>query len=197
MLAKFPKTILITECGQCGMIKLKNAWTAFDPKKVVASTVKFSKRVKNWEFEPTDDKVLITVFGEEDGLPEKVQQAIPWKFHKITCPTCGRMTGGYYEARIQFRGDFNHLILESVYLMFKSAIKKNPKIFYREEIAKGGIDILSSDRKFAKRVAEFLRSKGAEIKVSFQLVGRKDGEDLKRMTYSVRFTKKPEVVPNV
>ena len=195
MFAKFPKEIIFEECGKCSRIKLKNRWVEFDPKKVIESKVKFSRSTK-WEFEPTDHSVNIRVFGEEDGTPKKEERSIPWKPHKITCPTCGRMTGGYYEARIQLRGHLDGAFLESVHIMFENAIKKDSKLFYREEPSRDGIDLLASDRKFAKRVARFLEGKGAEIKVSFQLVGRKEGRDIKRMTYSVRM-KKPEVTPNV
>jgi len=196
MLAKFPKEIKFEECGKCGLVKLRNKWVEYNPKKIIESQVKFSKGVSRWEIEPTDHKVKIIIFGEEEGLPKKEEHSILWKPHKITCQNCGRLSGGYYEARIQFRGEFDGTVLESIYLMFENAIKKDGKLFYREEASKHGVDLLVSDRKFAKRVARFLKGRGAEVKESFQLVGRKDGKDLKRMTYSVRF-KKTEVVPNV
>src|SRR3989338_1893187 len=102
MFAKFPKEITFEECGKCGRIKLKNRWVEFDPKKVIESKVKFSRSMTKWEFEPVREKnVLVTIFGEEDNLPKKEEHNLQWKPHKITCPTCGRMTGGDYETRIK------------------------------------------------------------------------------------------------
>lgn len=193
MLAKIPKAIIFTECGQCGLVKLKNRWVEFDPKKIIENQVKFSRSMTKWEFEPVKSKqVLITVFGEEDGLPKKEEYTLPWKPNKITCTNCGRITGGYYEARIQLRGHLDGMIIESVHLMLDKMREKNRMAFYREETAKGGIDFLIGDRKAAKQIAKQLEYKGAEVKVSFQLFGRKDGVDIKRMTYSIRL-KKPEV----
>ncbi len=193
MLAKFPKAIEFTECGQCGMIKLKNRWVEFDPRKVIENEVKFSRSITKWEFEPVKNKqILITIFSEEDGTPKKEEHTLPWRPHKITCTNCGRMSGGYYEARIQLRGHIDGMVAEKIHLMLDKMREKNKMAFYREEYTKGGIDFLIGDRKAAKRIAKQFEDRGAEVKVSFQLVGRREGMDIKRMTYSVRL-KKPEV----
>lgn len=134
------------------------------------------------------------VFTSGDFTAEK-EFKINARLKKDTCQRCGKKSGHYYEAILQLRGaqsrkDDKRLEAARGALLFRAeSISKNNREFFisREEKVPGGYDFYTSSSSIAKSLAKDLtKDFGASSKSSSSLVGKKDGQDLNRMTYLIR-----------
>lgn len=112
-----------------------------------------------------------------------------------SCDQCSKQKGSYYEAVLQVRGDersmnkdaereIERMVRDRVAAMRKSS---RGAFISKIERVKGGLDFYFSTAKAAGAVArEIQDTRCAEYKESSSLWGRRDGEEVYRMTYLVR-----------
>ena len=98
-----------------------------------------------------------------------------------------KMKSGYYEAKLQLRGNIPANTLEFIDRQVGKSRDKNA--FYRIERMKNGIDVFVGSKYVAKRVAEQMKKQlKAELKKSYKLHTRRDSKNIYRNVISVRFT---------
>lgn len=97
---------------------------------------------------------------------------------KLMCETCKRLSGNYYEAVIQVRGDSEKIMSKIKYL------SKNAIIAGVKEV-KTGYDIRFVSKSQASSIAKALRD-DFHVKSTCKLVGEKKGKRLYRNFYAVR-----------
>lgn len=97
---------------------------------------------------------------------------------KKMCDNCIKVSGNYYEAVVQARGDDAEKITKKTYDFLKEKIAAVEKI-------KEGYDIRITDKKAAALAVRFLRQKHS-VTESFKLVGKKKGVELYRNFYAIR-----------
>ncbi len=199
---QIPQYLELVMCPHCHAIKLGAHWEHMPVEEALKKIIE-----KNISLEHDCDSYSFSLkHGEIDGGFEgdvfvkiKYEDLTVEEFHKVvfnlkyeSCPRCNRFFGNYFEAIIQLRSmRENELeeILNFTYEKIEQYSKKNENLFLTKEVKKkGGWDLYISDKKEAKKIARDICHKyGASMKESPKIAGRKDGKDIYRVTYAVRF----------
>jgi len=202
-----PKILDVQVCIHCFDVRIGKHWIDVpDIEDAIHLSIKESvKKEKNvdeieieeklTERDPRNYSAHVVVSFRAGELEGKSEFDIDIRLKKDTCQRCGKKAGHYYEAILQLRGSgksFRHERIEQVRQYFLNRIKKigseNREVFIsKEEVIHGGSDFYLSSASTAKALArEMSKTYGANVKISHSIAGRKDGQDLVRMTYLVR-----------
>jgi nonsense-mediated mRNA decay protein 3 len=132
------------------------------------------------------------------GIEREVEVPLSVRTIHKTCPDCSRKSGRYYTATIQLRGPEERRTEKSTVLRARLAEEWSrlvremrpdwrKAVSWREELPEGW-DCFFTDTLAARAVAKLAKQRfGATIKESSSLVGRKNGQDLYRVTFCLRF----------
>ena len=146
-----------------------------------------------------DGVVTARFRGEERELP--VELAV--RVNAQTCPSCSRKAGHFFVAQLQLRGPEGRLpsgarqrrerlraAWESVFPEAKADWKN--ALSWAEERPEGW-DFFLTDTTAARNLAKLLKDRlGGTTKESATLYGRKDGQDVYRVTICLRIPNLPE-----
>ncbi|AGB05329.1 NMD protein affecting ribosome stability and mRNA decay [Aciduliprofundum sp. MAR08-339] len=196
-----PGHMEIVRCPHCGAVKFKGEWRRMEEDDIIRELIERNMDVLHdcdsihFDFnvrEENDGKLVDVLFHikyEDLEVDEEHVSEVLVKYE--SCPRCNRYFGNYFEAILQIRGLRDgelHDIVNFAHERLAFYAQKNENLFITKEEGKhGGWDIYISDKREAKKVAdEMCRKYGATLKSSPHIVGRKDGKDVYRMTYSVR-----------
>ena len=202
----FPDKIDVEVCNYCGARMKKRTWIFTEDQNLIKEIVMenavhiedvtdFDVHIKP-EFED-DGNIDISVITHANvlGLKAQEEHEIRIRIKKSICEECSKQQGGYWEVKVQFRGSERGLTeedlenaLEIVDLMVGEREKKDKGAFITKiEKIHAGLDFFLGSKNLGKAISKKLASEfGGEIKESHKLVGRKDGKDVHRTTYSVR-----------
>jgi len=112
------------------------------------------------------------------------------RFKNSVCVKCSRQKGFYFEAVLQLRADGRALEDEdfnSLETVIRSTLDETKGFISKVEHVRGGYDYYLSATSDAKGIAlRMAKDMGAKVTESNSLVGRKDGNDMYRLTYAVR-----------
>ncbi len=195
---KVPEHIEITECPHCHSIKLGSHWERISLKDAVKSEIERNMDVLHEydeckisiEYEDNKAEVTVNITYGDLKTQEIFEVSVATKYE--SCPRCNRFFGNYFEAIIQLRdmreGEVEE-ILNYVYDRIEHYARKNENLFLTKAVEKReGWDLYLSDKREAKKISrEICKKYGATLKESPQIAGRKDGRDVYRVTYAVRF----------
>ena len=190
-------------CSTCGSVRYKGRWLKEDVesamKRLIIDNISTQGKV-SWQKVDVSFKrkgrTLYNALIKLDGRvgDNKVEEELTTEIliNKVTCPTCSRKAGRYYEAIIQLRTDgrdFERGELERMEKFIEDRVRSaNKEVFVSEKRkVKGGADIYISDKRFAHSLVRDLKEMfGGETKVSPRLFGVKDGVKVYRVTYLLR-----------
>ncbi|MBS3817378.1 MAG: hypothetical protein KGY76_07440, partial [Candidatus Thermoplasmatota archaeon] len=162
----------------------------------------FSSVVDNFsfqvEFDEGDPKNIyaeleVELLGEDTKVEKDLSANIILK--KSQCTSCSRREGNYYEAILQIRpteedmtDEEKKAVTKIVHKRIDSERREEKDVFITAEEEKhGGIDFYLSDRRVTKNLSYDVADLfGGIVKSSSELAGREDGQNVYRMTYSVR-----------
>ncbi len=115
-------------------------------------------------------------------LPKTETREMVITFRRIKCDLCAKLSGNYYEAKLQLRGDNTDALLKAVH---KFAGKRD---ITKIETKRFGHDVFIMFKKDAKRLANSLKKSriSKEIKKSYKLMREKKGKKLYRDFYAIR-----------
>ena len=196
----------IEVCSTCGSIKYRGKWLKEDledaMKRLVIDNLLISENI-SWKRPEvkfrrkgkTLYEVVVDIEGEIGGNRVKEEVYTEILVDKVSCPTCSRKAGKYYEAIIQLRGNERELDEREIKEM-EGFLRRRMKEFEdsgrgvfiadRKKVKKG-LDLYISDRKVAHSLIYQLKEEfGGEVKESPKLFGMKDGVRQYRMTYLLR-----------
>ncbi len=197
-----------TVCPSCNRILHHRSWEECPGNlpdavlRIAADSLTFMEGLKNPDIElsvDSSDSNTFRVSGKVrtnyKGLLIEQEIGVEVRISNVLCTFCSRKSGNYFEAIIQIRGldgftrEEVDRILEGIRNSVASAYRKDPNVFItREEEVRGGWDLYMGDNSFAKQLSQKLHDTyGGETKLSSSLFGRKDGRDVYRYTYLVRF----------
>jgi nonsense-mediated mRNA decay protein 3 len=202
-----PEILDVQVCGSCFATRIGKKWVdALNVERAIRLAVEESLE-KERSVTDAEIKLKLTqrdsrnyladatvVFSSGDFNAEK-EFKINIRLKKDTCQRCGKKSGHYYEAIIQLRGPQDGSVAkrltdarEELLSKVEKLSRQNREFFIsREEKVSGGYDFYASSSSVAKSIAKDLsNSFGASSKASSSLVGKKDGQDLTRMTYLIR-----------
>jgi nonsense-mediated mRNA decay protein 3 len=153
-----------------------------------------------WQ-ETGSNPMLKTIHGDAHVRFRGLERVVPLDFtvHVVhrTCPDCSRRSGHYYTALIQLRGpeegsrrkatELRTRLAEIWDVTMPSARADWKKHHSWTEKRPEGWDHYFTETMAARNMARLFKDRfGAEIKESATLYGRKDGQDLYRVTFAVR-----------
>jgi len=141
------------------------------------------------------------------GIERDVDVPLSVRIVHRTCPECSRKSGRYYTATLQLRGGLDgpsekavplRARLEKEWTQIVREMRPDWRkaVSWREERPEGW-DVFFTDSLAARAVARLAKQKfGASIKESSSLVGRKNGQDLYRVTFCLRFSRPDAPLPD-
>lgn len=113
------------------------------------------------------------------GIPKEEEHSIMILLRKQKCELCVKMSGGYYEAVMQLRGERKEKILQKL-----EALATRDDITSIES-AKEGYNVKFVSKKKAATISGRL-SKNFSVNSSYKLVAEKKGKKLYRNFYAIR-----------
>lgn len=202
-----PDFIDITRCAHCGSLKYKSLWTNEALEIVVNRNVKQLFSISN-ELKQVAIKVTctpeqeryscaISISGTVDEVSITETHHVYVRMKQHSCDVCSKQFGGYHEAIIQIRPGQRKLQNEKkdeIQFFVEDLIigmqeKGNRNLFLADMGHEhGGLDFFISDKHAAFSIVKKVQEKfGGEIHVSTKNIGMKDGKQLYRDTYLLRF----------
>lgn len=170
------------EACECGLLWDRGRWS-----EDMEDTIEFRLRknlhlpeqaddVKvDYDYHPGEGELAVELhvcgrIGDSDFNYDK-EFRVPVR--QVTCPDCGRVSAGYYEAVIQARTpDFNPPL-------------DDKKVVDIREV-RGGVDVYLTSASYAKTLCNRLAGQGFLVKESKKLYGMKDGVQVHRFYFSVK-----------
>lgn len=199
--------IEIEICSRCGSVRKGEKWIERPDLQLlmldrIEDSLSFSSVVDNFsfqvEFDEGDPKNIyaelnVELLAEDTKVEKDLSANIILK--KSQCTSCSRREGNYYEAILQIRpteedmtDEEKKAVTKIVHKRIDSKREEEKAVFITAEEEKhGGIDFYLSDRRVTKNLSYDVADLfGGIVKSSSELAGREDGQNVYRMTYSVR-----------
>jgi len=199
--------IEIEICSKCGSVKKGDRWLERpdfetvmldrieDSLSISSSVEKFSFQVEFDESDPKNIEADLTVELMINGVEKEKHLSTHIVLKKGQCKNCIKREGDYYEAILQVRPTEEEMteeqkrdVVSMVHRRVDVDRGEEKKVFITlEKEIHGGLDFYLSDRRITRNlsydIADLL---GGDVKESSELAGREDGQNVYRMTYSVR-----------
>jgi nonsense-mediated mRNA decay protein 3 len=174
---KMPERLELEQCTRCQRVHLRGEWTPYSERKL--SDYVISRCKGDFDSAGYDAQRQVAVFIMK-GNGAKIERSIALDMKKTICQQCSRISGGYYEAIIQLRGDPLRVLGYSEMLLKK--LQKRTFIT-KEEEKDGGLDLFVGN---SKVVVALMGELGIKTLITKKLVGRDQGRRLYRTTFLIR-----------
>jgi len=197
-----PERVDIPQCVHCSRFLIGKGWAEVPLEEACRAALleksRLDKEVRKVSLAPTfrheDERNLLVAvkasLAVEDFLVTRRFET-KVRIQGATCPACGRRRGMYYEAILQFRASTGRLpedLAAEASRYVEDAVAADPNQFITKvETVRGGLDFYLSSNAQAKTIAKAYRDWGAETRASPKVYGQKEGKELYRVTYLVRF----------
>jgi nonsense-mediated mRNA decay protein 3 len=210
-LVRISKRVEVTMCPTCGARRVGQSWGRSGASTLLTSEdlVPFLEfhpevglRKVEWEelsATPTVREYLGHARVVFRGVERTVDLPFSVRIDHRTCPECSRRSGRYFTAILQLRGPEDARPAEKAPALRARLDREWEKIWrearpdwrralsWREELPEGW-NCFFSDTLAARGVARLAKQRyGASLKESASLFGRKDGRDVYRVTFCLRF----------
>ncbi|MBI5046590.1 hypothetical protein HZC07_02560 [Candidatus Micrarchaeota archaeon] len=175
---KTPDKLEFEQCKRCEKIRFKGAWIPVNEKMIddyIIGKCKGDFSEASYDF--TNQVAVFSIPNSETTI----NRFFPVTFLPTICPTCSRISGGYFQGIIQLRGNPLKIKKYGEILVRKL---ENKTFISKTEDKEEGLDIYVGNSKSAVAVLS-----GFEIspKITKKLVGREQGKRLYRTTFLLRF----------
>jgi nonsense-mediated mRNA decay protein 3 len=174
------KDVRIKLCD-CGFFYYKQWQTGDFVKTIVSNEIKTYHKITKISMKSrrVGNKVYVTVTctGKIKNIPKTEEKKILIICRRHQCDTCSKLSGGYYEAVIQIRGERSEEILEQ--------LKKSPDVSSIQKL-KNGYDVRFIYKSTANSIAKIMKEKEYDVIFSYRHVTTKKGKMIYRNFYSVR-----------
>ena len=209
-LLRAPEHAVVVICPHCGARKAGGTWkragaspllTAEDLTPLVQVHPEAAVRDLRWE-EASSTATVRDLIGTARvrfrGIEREVPVRMSVRTDRQTCTDCSRKSGRYYTAVIQLRGDSERIRekppalrarLEGIWdqILAEARPDWRKAVSWQEDLPEGW-DVFFTDTLAARAIAKLGKQKfGASLKESATLFGRKDGHDVYRVTFCLRF----------
>lgn len=210
-LLQVPEVLDVEVCAHCDARHVGAHWVdpadgaplAWVREDAVRAAVRIHPRLREASIavreEAEDEKhfrATVTLEAEVEGMGVQDEAVARVRVKRGVCDRCSRMFGGYYAAVIQMRATERDVLpheLQAAHRAVREELERarlagNRAAFLAKDQAEhGGHDYYVGDIEAGRQVARVLRDRlGATVQESAKLVGRKDGEDVYRVTFLVR-----------
>jgi len=205
VLATVPEVIHLTLCGACGARLKGKSWhpqgnrppedeAVLESVTLHRDVSSSSLKVEILDPEELKSKVLVKGTVEIHGIRADVELDTELRIKMARCSVCSREAGNYFEAILQVRHSDDRgkrdmdRVRERVEDHVGNTRSRDRNVFIsKTESVRGGLDFYLSSKSEGRSIAKELSlSYGVRFKESASLVGRRNGEDMYRNTFSVR-----------
>ncbi len=182
LIGKLPVVLEVDKCRVCGRIKTKEGMFGED-KTSLSSVIQqrlIKFRVKVIGYGP--GRALVDVVAQTAHDTVSAEKEFELKYRKITCDSCYKRIGGYYEATLQLRGDLERIsrFIERV----SRYLEERDSFVAKVEKVDNGYDVFVSNKAAA---AAFISEREIVAKTSYTLSGvNKSGKKVYKNTYAIR-----------
>ncbi|MGP6220050.1 NMD3-related protein [Caldiplasma sukawensis] len=196
-----PGSLEYIKCPKCESVKVGKKWEysngdiSWSENSKKLFTVSEPFKIENIEIERGHSdmayyKMLVSLSGETREFQGKIHLTR----QNISCPNCNKITGSYYEAKIQIRGITGGIsdriieIKDQLLHSIESKKENSPESFISKvEVLKEGIDVyLGKKRDGESFVKDVSGREYSKTNTSNTLAGVKDGKKFYRFTYLLR-----------
>lgn len=207
-IAAMPRFLSIQVCPTCSDHFFKGRWMNEDTNHAIANAVEEALKIDVEEaaFTIVLDQISPTIIharieinvSEAEGPHESFDVDV--RVNRVACDRCSRISGGYYESKVQIRADHRtperaelERALEIAARTIDLTLKEDRLAFIAKTIwLREGLDLYIGTVKAAKRIVRtLLKEMGGNFSDSAQLIGRRDGKDVYRVTFVVRLPEFP------
>lgn len=206
-----PAVLDVELCAHCDARHVGAHW--FDPEEAddlaeiregaVRGVIKVHPRVADahvqTEERAQDERTFrtkVTLAGNVDGAPVAGEASILVRLRRAVCDRCSRMFGGYYAAVLQLRASERDVTPAEIARVHKliggeldrmRATGNRDAFLTKSGAVPGGFDYYLGDIDAGRISGRVVASRlGATVVETAKLVGRKEGEDIYRVTFLVR-----------
>lgn len=206
---KVPKVIKIKICNLCLARFKSKHWeeVASDREAIIDEIndqIRFHDGFKNpnvnielTPYKTNNVKAKINLNAKIDDLEINGYLETDVRINYTTCSRCSRISGSYFEAIIQVRAanrsleDNEHKKVKEIVEHHLTTSKKTKENAFltKIEYLHGGVDFYLGSATIAKQISKkLIKEFSGKLKESSTLVGRKEGRDINRVTFSVRIS---------
>jgi 60S ribosomal export protein NMD3 len=207
-LQAMPSFLSIQVCPTCSDHYFKGRWINEDTNGAVAKAVEEALKIDpdeaaitvvSSQISPTIIHAHVEINVSRVG---RLHESFDLDVHvnRVTCDRCSRISGGYYESKVQVRADHRRperaeleRALEIANTTIGLAQKADRLAFIAKTIwLREGLDLYVGTVKAAKRIVRaVLKEMGGTLSDSAKLTGRRDGKDIYRVTFVIRLPEFP------
>jgi nonsense-mediated mRNA decay protein 3 len=205
-----PERAVVVMCPHCGARQVKDHWerensssllTAEDLAPFLTIDPEAGVRRIRWD-ERSATATVRELLGTAEvvyrGARRSVEIPLSVKTEHRTCTDCSRKSGKYYTAIVQLRGPEEarperapalRARLDGIWRMIVQEARPDWRkaVSWREELPEGW-NVFFTETLAARALARAAQQRfGASLKQSATLFGRKDGRDVYRVTFCLRF----------
>ncbi len=177
---KEPKAITVDVCKHCKKMFLAGEWMPLSSNKIsrhVESKAKGDFSEVKYDF--ARQELMFTI--RKGDAQVKVRRKCYAKIQYVTCRHCSRLSGGYFEAIVQLRGDEKRV--EKYRKIFERGVEGKTFIAKEKPLKSGGVDMLIGSRRVVLSIVQGL---GLRAKITRKLVGTIRGRKAYRTTFAIR-----------
>ncbi len=211
VLLQVPSTLVVELCAHCDARRVGNRWAEAEPgaplewlrEDAVREAVQVHTRVRepllDLECEVQDERnhlYRIHLEGLVEGTEVTADGETVVRNRRGVCDRCSSIQGGYYAAIIQLRATDRDVLpgeLDRAHTIIGNELDRMQASGNRFAFLSksgpmhGGFDYYVGDIEAARQACRVLNSElGASVQESAKLVGRREGEDVYRVTFLVR-----------
>ncbi|MES2154762.1 MAG: 60S ribosomal export protein NMD3 [bacterium] len=206
-----PQVLDVELCAHCDARHVGNHW--FDPEAdvgldsiredAVRAEVRVHEQVRSSQVDvvekPQDERNFlhsVTLRGDVDGVDVYDQKQMLVRMKRGVCDRCSRMFGGFYAAIVQLRAtdrDVTEREIELAHKFVGEELDRQRASGNREAFltksgpVPAGFDYYLGDIEGTRAIARILGEKlKASVAETAKLSGRREGEDIYRVTFLVR-----------
>ena len=170
----------VTQCKKCQKMMLQGHWKPFSIREIA----EFIESKCRGDFKKViyDPETQIAEFLMSSGA--FIKRSVPLTILQNMCPDCNKISGDYFEAIIQLRGDPSK-VEKYARILIEKLEKKT--FINKTEDSKNGVDIYVGN---SKAVVSLVNEINYRCMITQKLVGADQGRRLFRTTFLIRFDEK-------
>ncbi len=214
-LARIPHVVRTIICPLCGAVKKGAQWegNTAELEDVIQDGIKKALKLEPYsgdvhisiDLTSSDQSIYhagIRVDASVKGIRTNSALKTEVRVSRETCDSCSRISGGYYEAVVQVRAEGRFpdeeeqvQLVEMIEEMIERQYRKGYRLAFITKVDElpEGTDVYIGSNSSARQACKLAAERfGCSYSESPSLVGKKDGKDIYRITYSLRL---PRFVP--
>ncbi|MDO8633877.1 MAG: NMD3-related protein [archaeon] len=205
-LFSIPEKIEIEICSRCNRMRVRGKWVAYSDTALLglARSGSSFKGLENHELflqgVEVNDKLgvlMVKISGKVGGEELEVERIVSLRIFRVTCPSCSRVSGSYFEAIFQARFEPKtpkkkiEEKMSEIHAFFKRNEENDPlSRVVKIQFVNNGFDLSIGSKRAVKKASGFFEKQLRErviVTSDIYSYDRNKGRPIKRYTFCLRF----------